>query len=92
MDLAQLYSLPDADGPPLAGLSFPLDVLNAAVEDSDDDTWSDDGSISSLPCGEVCISDVVLPRTADQHLQLFPGPTDAAIAIDLVQMMTCKNW
>ena len=90
MDLTQLYSSLDADAPSLAGSSFSFDVLSAAVEDctDDDDTWSDDDSLSSLPCGEVCISDVVLPRAVDQHLRHFPGPTDAAAtAIDLVQMM-----
>ena len=94
MDLPQLYSLLDADDdPPLAGPSFPFDVLNAAVEDiADDDAWSDDGSMSSFPCGNVCITDVVLPHTADQHLRLFPGPTDAATtAIDRVQMMSTND-
>ena len=93
MDLPQLYSLPDADDPLLTSSSFPFDVLNATVEDiADDDAWSDDESTSSLPCGDVCITDVVLPHTADQHLHLFPGPTDAAaIAIDLALMMSTND-
>jgi hypothetical protein len=40
----------------------------------------------------LVINDVVLPHTADQHLHLFPGPTDATTtAIDLVQMMSTNN-
>ena len=93
MDLSQLHSRLDVDDDPVAGPSFPSDVLNATVEDSDDDdAWSDDESTSSLPCGEVCMTDVVLPCTADQHLRIFPNPTDAVTtAIDLAQMMSTND-
>lgn len=93
MELAQLCPSLDADDPSLAGSPFSFDVLSTAVEDSDDDdAWSDDDSVSSLSCGEVCISDVDLPRAADQHLRHFPGPTDAAAtAIDLVQMTSTTD-
>jgi hypothetical protein len=88
MDLNQLYSSVAADDPLPPGPSFPFDILHTAACD-DDDAWSDDGSTSSLLCGDVCLSDVLLPRHADQHLRLFPGPSDAAAAaIDLVQQMS----